>query len=332
MQDRARQEPELAAQLIEKIVTKANGVFLWVTLAVESLLKGLRNRDDISDLQDRLQALPAELEGMYTLMLNQIEPFYRAQALRTFLIFNAMLMVMGDVCSLELDAAVTASFENTLEPRSQLLKDINVLRIQYRLERIEAHLKTRCAGLLEVFKSTGPIPRLLSHGPSRDEAVDGYKVRYLHQTVPEYLNKGSYGPLLLQAEPIDHSFNPNLQILMSFVVRMKQNFLRAMKSPAFPKGENIHLAMRFAQKCEEGGEVGLVPILDELNGVYNGRDRNWSDWSKDPEQRGTGLVGEAISYGLLSYVASKLATDYHGLIQSERANQALLNCALLPKL
>ena len=51
-------KPEAAAIFVKEIVTKANGVFLWIQLVVKSLLNGLKNRDDISDLRQRLEECP----------------------------------------------------------------------------------------------------------------------------------------------------------------------------------------------------------------------------------------------------------------------------------
>jgi hypothetical protein len=57
----AHEDPDRAYFLISDIVSKANGVFLWVTLVVKSLMEGLGNRDDISDLQRRIDLLPPDL-------------------------------------------------------------------------------------------------------------------------------------------------------------------------------------------------------------------------------------------------------------------------------
>jgi hypothetical protein len=38
-------EPEAASALIENVVQKADGVFLWVKIVVKSLINGMRNRD-----------------------------------------------------------------------------------------------------------------------------------------------------------------------------------------------------------------------------------------------------------------------------------------------
>ena len=45
-----RSEPQYARKLIDNVVKKATGVFLWVYLVVNSLLNGLTNADRVSDL------------------------------------------------------------------------------------------------------------------------------------------------------------------------------------------------------------------------------------------------------------------------------------------
>jgi hypothetical protein len=58
MRRRSTVEPVEAPKLIEEIVTAASGVFLWVKLIVASLLKGLGEHDEISDLQARCGRCP----------------------------------------------------------------------------------------------------------------------------------------------------------------------------------------------------------------------------------------------------------------------------------
>lgn len=45
-------EPRYADQLIENVVSKAAGVFLWVHLVMASLLAGMGFSDRVSDLQN----------------------------------------------------------------------------------------------------------------------------------------------------------------------------------------------------------------------------------------------------------------------------------------
>jgi NACHT domain len=71
-----RQDPRATDALVEEVVTKAEGVFLWVHIVVKDLLKGIRNRDSIPDLWKRVNAMPRELEPLYSHMMSQIEPGY----------------------------------------------------------------------------------------------------------------------------------------------------------------------------------------------------------------------------------------------------------------
>ncbi|KAF2084499.1 hypothetical protein K490DRAFT_48938, partial [Saccharata proteae CBS 121410] len=75
-------QPWECKRLINKIINTAAGVFLWVNLAVKSLLSGLRNCDRIENLQDRLEELPPDLENLIKHMYESIEPRYRGQVSR----------------------------------------------------------------------------------------------------------------------------------------------------------------------------------------------------------------------------------------------------------
>lgn len=81
--------PNDATGLINEIVQKAAGVFLWVELVVRSLLKGLFNGDDIYHLRKRVDLLPANLESLYEHMLNSIDAEYKEEASQIFQVFRA---------------------------------------------------------------------------------------------------------------------------------------------------------------------------------------------------------------------------------------------------
>jgi hypothetical protein len=67
-------EPAASAALLDNIVERAFGVFLWVHLVVQSLLEGFSNSDRIADLQTRLDALPGDLQVLITRMLCRMQP------------------------------------------------------------------------------------------------------------------------------------------------------------------------------------------------------------------------------------------------------------------
>ena len=132
--------PDMADALVEEIVKMSSGVFLWVTIATRSLLEGLTNLDDISDLQKRLRELPPELNDLFSLMLKSIKPsFYLEQGSRLFqIVYHARSPL----------SVHDLSVADNEEASHHLPVDVVTAAIS-------ARLKSRCAGLLEV--QTGGI-------------------------------------------------------------------------------------------------------------------------------------------------------------------------------
>jgi hypothetical protein len=91
----ARRQPDGAAELVEYILTKSNGVFLWVRLVVRSLLRRLAEADNLTHLRFRLQILPAELEAMYDHMLREIPERYHTGASQIFQIVLATRSILN---------------------------------------------------------------------------------------------------------------------------------------------------------------------------------------------------------------------------------------------
>ena len=131
--------------LIDEIVSMSSGVFLWVSLVVKSLLKGLTNQDTLSDLRIRLHELPCELDGLYNLMLASIHPpFYLEQASRLL-----QLVYQSEQPA----TAFYLSFADDEDARYVYEKHFDSVSEEELLRRAEAmipKLRSRCAGLLEV--------------------------------------------------------------------------------------------------------------------------------------------------------------------------------------
>lgn len=131
-------------KLKEEIVAKAEGVFLWVKLAVKDQIRGLRNDDSPEQLQERLACLPSEIEGIYLRMLLQIDKPYRQQAS----CFLRMALYKPELSLLQ---HALASYK---ELEAMLLSDHNVStpEIASLCQRTRNRIITRCAGLLEVHE------------------------------------------------------------------------------------------------------------------------------------------------------------------------------------
>ncbi|KAM7184894.1 hypothetical protein V8F20_012031 [Naviculisporaceae sp. PSN 640] len=69
--------------LAGEISFRAEGVFLWASLALKSLERGIANSDSLSYLQERLKGLPDDLNALYKNMwdrLNEDQYLYREEA------------------------------------------------------------------------------------------------------------------------------------------------------------------------------------------------------------------------------------------------------------
>jgi hypothetical protein len=198
-----KSNPDGARSLVRNIVRKANGVFLWVRIVTKSLLDGLRNWDDIADLQRRLDTLPSDLNALYSHMLDRIEPIYFSQASRIFRIFDAASAMSLRPTILELDLAVTANYSAATAPTAVAPTDPE---IEYHCQRMTAHLKSRCEGLLETHdifdRHWEALPDdeiqeqtfVDTHKSKQYEVQDtlgkrlraSWKVSYLHRTVKDF--------------------------------------------------------------------------------------------------------------------------------------------------
>jgi hypothetical protein len=74
-------EPKAYA-IIDEIVDDADGVFLWVFLVINSLLRGLNDHDDTRELRRRLNEMPTDLDKYFRRTFDNIEDVYRPEAMR----------------------------------------------------------------------------------------------------------------------------------------------------------------------------------------------------------------------------------------------------------
>lgn len=166
-------EPEYAGALLREIAGKAQGVFLWVYLVVQSLLTGLRNGDRIQDLQRRLDMLPPDLENLFSKMLLSLDPFYREHASQIFQIYRA---ANEDISLLHLSFADEEDTEHVFRAGVRMLSRSEK---ECRFDKMKRRLNSRCMGLLEVASGQENVLANRVH----------WKVQYLHRTVKDFFGK-----------------------------------------------------------------------------------------------------------------------------------------------
>jgi hypothetical protein len=159
---------------IEDIVTSAQGVFLWVFLVVQSLLDGLTNADRIVDLQQRLEALPRDLDEYFEKILFNVDPFYRQQAARMCLVTLQASDVLPLMVYWFIDQEVSC-FINPVQPMDDV-------QLGLRLDQMKKRLITLGKCLLEA-----QAPRYLPRDHEVANVLFSWNVHFLHRTVRDFL-------------------------------------------------------------------------------------------------------------------------------------------------
>ncbi|KAF2815966.1 uncharacterized protein BDZ99DRAFT_514589 [Mytilinidion resinicola] len=158
--------PSLGDLLTSEIVSKASGVFLWVVLVVKALKDGLRNRDNVQDLLRRVDELPADLDNLYGEMLHRMDPFYKRQAsmLLQMVYWSTQLPASTPMTALRLSFAMDNNPDTSINAN---ISEIHIDELVRRCRDIEAIVRSRCCGLLEIHG-----PHRVLFGESKDETVE----------------------------------------------------------------------------------------------------------------------------------------------------------------
>ncbi|KAE9376438.1 hypothetical protein N431DRAFT_367489 [Stipitochalara longipes BDJ] len=288
----SRCHPEQTATFVTEILSKANGVFLWIVLVTKSLLDGLKYGDDISNLQNRLKTIPPRLEDLYTHMLNGVDKYYISHASRIFQIYHSASDINVRPNVLELDLAFTATYADAMTEEREVMSQENILE---RCNRMLLRLKVWCGGLLEAHDhldstweakedtddlSRRQLPALTSsevrevEDSRMSQIKAAAKVSYLHRTARDYLKKDFVRAKLeentkpsLESEP----FDPNISLLMSYLINFKQSVCSFyldtqldLESRVWSVVENIcHLA----QNADSSKTTLVVALLEEFHEV-----------------------------------------------------------------
>ncbi|OQU99380.1 FAD binding domain-containing protein isoform 1 [Cladophialophora immunda] len=330
MQLLLKTQPLKAPILVEELIAKASGVFLWVRLVVKSLLDGLRNDDQVSDLLVRLRLIPPDLENLYRHMLGKMSPLYREQAAQLFQIiqYARELWVNRPLKTLLLSYA-----EFDSEPCLQVpLGPLDATEALQRCRTMENRLRSRCCGLLEtryVVKGCGENSNQTSlNDESSTSGIDDTRfvlanassiaeddrdavnsnVQYLHRTVAEFLHRKEVWASLVASEDALPSMSITAAIGRATLVKLKISLISEQDCMIW--ASNL---LNCCKTTEAETNEAQVQILDELDRVmcyhwHRGGGWGRNHWAAlvDCDIRYHHMFALAVRFGLGRYVEEKL--------------------------
>jgi len=325
-----KQTPIESEQLVRQVILKAEGVFLWVTLVITSLMKGLSQRDGIKQLSKRLDTFPSDLELLYGHMLSSIDPIYMEEGSRIFQVYRAQEIIADEV-SLEMTyvALITDLLRVYGTAKDDLKRarkeDVEVLDLgtdfatsgasiyafESLFEYMDDRVRTRCGGLIEC-----------NHYPSINKTRPQAYLQYIHRTVKDYLDKEDiWNDLCRHTEKIS-GLDSYLQILMSHVLCFKRLLLKESISSVHIEeaiDSQWHDTYRYVWAIEDKNfdldtQYHLLDEFDraatELAHKHNPPKLklHWSNYKLPPAWK-TNFLCEAIRQVLPLYVRKRLSLN-----------------------
>ena len=264
-----------ASKLINIILSKASGVFLWVKLVVKSLLDGFQNYDRISDLQDRVDEFPAELGSLYLHMFRSMESRYQSHAAQ-------LLRIVIQSIEVQQNTALTVlqlSFADEGDPSRAFSAPIRPMDEKERKARYEAmagRIRSRCCGLIEVH---------------------GSEVQVLHKSVLDFLTEGEVWETMLS---MTRKFDPNLVLIAACLFTIK-----TLPTEESVGGDVVTHCLRYCQLREKSTQRAQTQAVGELRRVLAIR---------EPKQLWM-LLRHICSAGLSRYVDHLLGQTSKGALK-----------------
>ncbi|KAK4446290.1 NACHT nucleoside triphosphatase [Podospora aff. communis PSN243] len=162
--------------LMDEIVRKSDGVFLWVYLVVRSLLEGMKYADSTRFLWKRLRSFPVDLDEFFHHMLLGISPIYRTKAVNVFKIAMAATASMPAMMYHYIEQTEEIEGFPLGYPWTPVSQTDFVTSIEDMVLRLDGWTK----GLLEV----------VHHGRAGPDFALS-KVEFLHRTVRDFFEEST---------------------------------------------------------------------------------------------------------------------------------------------
>jgi hypothetical protein len=165
----------LASDLVDEIIEKSNGVFLWTFLVVRSLIEGLINDDRLMDLHRRLMSFPSDLNQFFAHILTSLDPNYQAQTVRGFQAVLCCRTMLSALNFWYMDAEEEKPGSSLRMGHMALSPEDKERTDKIKVSKMRTRINARFKGLLEVVAQ------------DHFSSFHIYKVDYLHRTVKDFL-------------------------------------------------------------------------------------------------------------------------------------------------
>ncbi|KAK2616207.1 hypothetical protein QQS21_000839 [Conoideocrella luteorostrata] len=294
-------DAEQTQHLINIIVAKAEGVFLWVFLVVRDLLRAVGRTDQIEQIQDRLMTIPNDLDNYFKKMFETVEQQMRGTTAHIFEVALDAVERLPLLCySFLQNSSVDEVFVAKLEPLPRRTT-IKMLRETEKLLEVYSQGLLSAVGVVDAEDS--PSSELTEH-----RMLFEFRVDFIHRTVADFLRTADMRKLLKSwSAPL---FNADFEICKATLATLKVTApTTAMVQDVSRVPSILHVFMSHAKELEGDPQT---KVLDQALSTLASHSETLSElpmltlgpgnyWASDASFNFAFLY-HCVSYGLADYV------------------------------
>ena len=229
--------PRETNRLMDEIVTKSNGVFLWTALVMQSLLQLLVEGASLQQLDSTLQQMPSDIEKLYDAIHAKIPSRLLPELSVMLLIFKSARSPLPWFTMWVADELRGAELDVTM---------VNLDAREKALPLFRRRLTARTRGILEISPAS-------------------HTIDYLHRTAAEWVNQPETWRQITSRSPL--GFDPYLSLFAAESLLLCPGALtRASPPKHFWQGVARGLSYASLACCSSSdSEARLVADLDMFN-------------------------------------------------------------------
>ena len=246
--------------LSQSISGKADGVFLWAQFAINELVRGFAEGDDLLSLQTKLEKVPPELRDIYSRILQRLDPQQRREA---GLLLQLVCFAKRELTIEELLAAKEHVQSNFLSQNTTVSESV--------CQKFERKILSVTGGILQTYWTEGNF-RSRRNGSTRKRRI--HLIALVHRTVLSYLELKGWGETV--EAPHEGMSHPEMLWLRICVGQTASS--------------------RNMMSHEDGGENAFIPISDSKSCEwYHSDNSDDSSNSEDNETSNDNIDSDAES-------------------------------------
>ncbi|KAF2967776.1 hypothetical protein GQX73_g5820 [Xylaria multiplex] len=318
--------PGPCRHILNEISKRAGGVWLWVFLVTNDIVKEADKNEELATLRKIVDEFPSDLYEYFENMINKIPKLHREEMAQNFLVTVEELQPLP----LYAFALLEDERENSGYAIDAPIAPVSEAEVRLRYPALKDRVRNRCSDLLVVDNEPHPV-------------FFSCSVDFLHRTVRDFLR--DYDAKLKMC--LEKEFDP-LVSLSRICLRLLKALPDAnIRNPKFAHkmigltDELLYYAREVEKRSILQEETPLVGLLDELDKVNSHHARrianHWTHARDSPAPRGLdeyyeggqcNFLALAVQARLVKYVRAKVQADRRNM---KKGGRPLLDYALRPR-